>query len=129
VQLLRLLRVFGALRIVRVRRILKAGKIIRERHGLTGPWAKAVTLLLSLTAAGFVAVVLADPTSESRQWLEQLTARAGLLGVLVAGAIVGVATYLVLTNRGEDDRQGSEQQRGASQDDQRADDRAHGGGA
>ncbi|MBS3940553.1 MAG: hypothetical protein KG028_06295 [Actinobacteria bacterium] len=101
VQLLRLLRLVGALRIIRVRRILKAGRIIRERHALDHRWSNAVTWGLTLLAAGFVAVVLADPSSTSRAWLDQVTARLGILGVLVAGLVVGVATYVVRTNRRE----------------------------
>lgn len=103
VQLLRLLRLVGALRIIRVRRILKAGQIIRERHDLDHRWSRAVTWGLTLLAAGFVAVVLADPSSTSRAWLESVTARVGVLGVLIAGLVVGVATYVVRTNRREDD--------------------------
>lgn len=103
VQLLRLLRLVGALRIIRVRRILKAGQIIRERHELDHRWSRAVTWGLTLLAAGFVAVVLADPSSTSRAWLESVTARVGVLGVLVAGLVVGVATYVVRSNRREED--------------------------
>jgi CsoR family transcriptional regulator, copper-sensing transcriptional repressor len=99
VQLLRLLRIFGALRILRVRRILKAGRIIRERYGFTTGWERAVTLLLTLATAAFVAIVLADPTSESRRFLEDTVGRFGALGVLIAGAIVAVATFVVRANR------------------------------
>jgi CsoR family transcriptional regulator, copper-sensing transcriptional repressor len=102
VQLLRLLRVlraFGALRIVRVRRILKAGRIIRERHGLTSRWERAVTGVLSLAVALFVAMVLADPTSQSRQLLDGAAGRLGSLGIVLAGALVAVATYVVQANR------------------------------
>jgi CsoR family transcriptional regulator, copper-sensing transcriptional repressor len=100
VQLLRLARVVGALRILRVRRILRAGRIIRERYGFTAGWERAVTVLLTLATAAFVAIVLADPTSRSRQFLDGATGRFGLLAVLVAGVLIGVATYVVRTNRG-----------------------------
>jgi CsoR family transcriptional regulator, copper-sensing transcriptional repressor len=99
VQLLRLARVVGALRILRVRRILKAGRILRERYGFTAGWERAVTVLLTLATAAFVAIVLADPTSRSRQLLDGATGRFGLLAVLVAGTLIGVATYVVRTNR------------------------------
>jgi CsoR family transcriptional regulator, copper-sensing transcriptional repressor len=99
VQLLRLARVVGALRILRVRRILKAGRIIRERYGFTTGWERAVTLVLTLATAAFVAIVLADPTSRSRQLLDGATGRFGLFAVFVAGALIGVATFVVRSNR------------------------------
>jgi CsoR family transcriptional regulator, copper-sensing transcriptional repressor len=99
VQLLRLVRVVGALRIVRVRRIVSAGRIIRERHGVDRRWGGVLTGVLTLAAAAFVTVVLADPTSQSRQLLDGVAGRFGALGVALAGAIVAVATYVVLTAR------------------------------
>jgi CsoR family transcriptional regulator, copper-sensing transcriptional repressor len=99
VQLLRLVRVVGALRIVRVRRIVKAGRIIGERHGLDRRWGRVLTGALTTAAAAFVAVVLADPTSQSRQLLEGVAGRFGALAVALAGALIAVATYVVLTAR------------------------------
>ncbi|MFA9429513.1 hypothetical protein [Egicoccus sp. AB-alg2] len=108
VQLLRLLRVFGALRIVRVRRIVKAGRVIGERHGLRGPWARAVTAVSTLTAAAFVGMVLADPTSRESRWFQAVTDRVGVPGILVAGLLLGIATYVVRTNRGDADAEYAE---------------------
>lgn len=99
VQLLRAVRLLGALRIVRVRRILKAGRIIRDRHGLTSGWEKAVTGVLTLATALFVAMVLADPTSQSRRLLDTVTGRVGAVGVLAAGVLLAFATYVVRTSR------------------------------
>jgi CsoR family transcriptional regulator, copper-sensing transcriptional repressor len=99
VQLLRLLRVVGALRIVRVRRIVKAGRIIRERHGLTSRWSRFVTGTLVTATAAFVALVLADPTSESRRLLDDAVGRVGPFGVLLAGSILAAATFVVRSNR------------------------------
>lgn len=98
-RLLRVVRVVGALRILRVRRILKAGRVLRERAGLTG-WAwRATFLLLSLTSAAFVALVLADPSSTSRRAIDEAVGRLGILAVLVAGAILATATYIVARTR------------------------------
>ena len=108
VQLLRLVRLVGALRILRVRRIVRAGHIIRERHDLDERWGRAVTWSLTLAAAGFVAVVLADPSSTSRAWLEQVTARVGVLGVAVAGVLIGAATYVVRANLRDADADASD---------------------
>jgi CsoR family transcriptional regulator, copper-sensing transcriptional repressor len=99
VQLLRLLRVVGALRIIRVRRILKAGRIIRERHGLTSRWSRIVTGTLATATALFVAIVLADPTSDSRRLLDEAVASVGPVGILLAGALLAAATFVVRTSR------------------------------
>lgn len=98
-RLLRLVRVIGALRILRVRRIVKAGRVLRRRAGLTG-WAwRATSFLLSLAAAAFVAFVLADPSSTSRQTIDAALGRFGFLATLLAGGILGVATYIVARSR------------------------------
>ncbi|MEX2587014.1 MAG: hypothetical protein WD602_03340 [Actinomycetota bacterium] len=95
-QLFRLVRFVGALRVLRVRRILKAGKILRQRSGHTGWQWKLLSLSLSLLAAGFVAIVLSDPSSQTRQLAEGALGRFGLPAVILAGAIVAAATFLVL---------------------------------
>jgi CsoR family transcriptional regulator, copper-sensing transcriptional repressor len=99
VQLLRVLRVAGALRILRVRRILKAGRILRTRHGFTSGWERVVTFVITLVTAAFVAIVLADPTSRSRELLDVAAGRLGVAGILVAGLLLGIATYVVRVNR------------------------------
>jgi CsoR family transcriptional regulator, copper-sensing transcriptional repressor len=99
VQILRLARVVGALRIIRVRRIFKAGRIIRERHGLDGRWGRILTIGVTLLTAGFVAVVLADPTSRSRQVLDDTLGGFSTLGIVLAGLVVAGATYVVMRDR------------------------------
>ncbi len=103
VQLLRLVRLVGALRIIRVRRILKAGKIVRRRAGLDQLWQRAISVGISLLVAGFVAVVLADPTSQSRQLMEDMLGLSGPVPAIVAGVLLGGATLIVALNRGEDE--------------------------
>lgn len=99
VQLLRLVRLVGALRVVRVRRIVQAGRVIQARHDLHARWERVLTAGLTIAAAAFVAVVLADPTSQSRQLLDGVAGRFGVLLVGLAGVLVGVATYVVLAGR------------------------------
>jgi CsoR family transcriptional regulator, copper-sensing transcriptional repressor len=99
VQLLRLLRVAGALRIIRVRRIFKAGKILRRRAGLNRWWQRVVGFLITALVAAFVGMLLADPSSQSRQVLDEGIDRFGLPGVLVAGLLLAGATWIVLRNR------------------------------
>lgn len=102
VQLLRLtqlVRFAGALRIVRVGRIFKAGKIVRERAGLDQGWQRVIGVGVTLLCAAFVGIVLADPTSASREALNNVVGTVGIPGVVVAGLLLGVATYLVRTDR------------------------------
>jgi CsoR family transcriptional regulator, copper-sensing transcriptional repressor len=99
VQLLRLLRMVGALRIVRVRRIVKAGRIIGERHGLDRRWERVATGLVTAAVAGFVGIVLADPTSQTRQLIDGAAGRFGALAAVLAGVLVAAATYVVLDKR------------------------------
>lgn len=107
VQLLRLVRVVGALRIIRVGRIIKAGRIVRERSGLDRAWHRIVGVAASLLCAVFVALVLTDPSSTSRQILDGALQQLGWIGVVTAGVILGVSTYIVRTQR-DRDREASE---------------------
>jgi hypothetical protein len=115
VQLLRLLRVVGALRLVRVRRIMRAADTLREHAGLTGWRARALSALAGLLVAVFVAVVLSDPTSQSRRLLDDVVggrARGpvSVLLVLLAGALLGGASFIVYRWRsGRDRRPGPRQ--------------------
>lgn len=99
VQLLRLLRVVGALRFVRAGRILRAAQRLRRGAGLTGRASRAVSVAAGLLVAAFVGVVLADPSSTSRQLLDGAIARTGgtplFVGlVLLAGALLAGSTYV-----------------------------------
>lgn len=115
VQVLRLARVAGALRIIRVRRIFRAGRLVRERSGLDGGWQRAIGVGVTVLCAAFVAIVLADPTSSSRQAVDGVVEVVGVPGVLLAGAVLGGATYLVRSERVGDPSAGE-----ASQDDERS---------
>jgi CsoR family transcriptional regulator, copper-sensing transcriptional repressor len=99
VQLLRLARLAGALRIIRVGRIFKAGRIVRERTGLDQGWQRAIGVGATVLCAAFVAIVLADPSSTSREVLDSVVGTVGVIGVVVAGLLLGGATYLVRTDR------------------------------
>ena len=102
VQLLRVLyvlRAVGALRIIRVKRIFKAGRILRQRAGLNRWWQRAVGFLVSALIAVFVAIVLADPSSQSRQLVDGAIDRLGVAGALAAGGLLAGATWVVLRAR------------------------------
>jgi CsoR family transcriptional regulator, copper-sensing transcriptional repressor len=106
VQVLRLVRTVGALRILRAGRIVKAARAVGVRHGFTGWLAQALAVGAGLLVAVFVGVVLADPTSRSR---DLLTAVLGDIGTpvivalsAVAGVVLGAATYLLARDTGSD---------------------------
>lgn len=95
VQVLRLLRFLGALRVLRVRRIFRAGRILRRRAGLDGPVATVVAVLVTALAAAFVAMVLSDPTSDTRRLVDGALERFGVLPTLLAGALLAASTVVV----------------------------------
>ena len=102
-QLLRLVRFVGAVRVLRVNRIVKAGRILRERADLEGPLRNAIAIGVTGLAAVFVALVLADPTSQSRRAVEHVVGSFGIWPVVLAGLILFGATVVVLRARGEDE--------------------------
>ncbi len=117
VQLLRLGRIAGALRIIRVGRIIKAGRLVRERAGLTQGWQRVIGIAATLLCAAFVALVLADPSSATRELLDGAVDLVGWIGVVVAGLILGGATYVVYVFGRDEDR---------AEDEARADEAAAG---
>ena len=100
-QLLRLVRFVGAIRLIRVNRILKAGRILRDRAGFRGPVRNAIAVGVSVIAAAFVALVLADPTSTSRQAVDTVLDRFGIWPSVAAGLILAGATFVVVRYRRE----------------------------
>ena len=106
VQILRLVRTVGALRILRARRIVKAARSLGLRHGFRGRLAPLLAAAAGVLVAVFVGVVLADPTSRSRDLLTWVFGDLGtpLIVTLsaVAGIVLGVATYLLARDRGSD---------------------------
>jgi len=107
VQLLRLVRIAGALRIIRVGRIIKAGRLVRERTGLTQGWQRAIGIAATLLCAAFVALVLADPTSATRELLDGAVDLVGWIGVVIAGLLLAASTYVVYVF-GRDEDQANE---------------------
>lgn len=103
VQLLRLLRAAGALRLVRAGRIVKAARIVRDKLALTGQWSKVSSAATTLLVAAFVGVVLADPTSRSRQLLDRwLGGTSQVVLSVLAGAVLAVATFIVVRRQQRD---------------------------
>lgn len=106
VQVLRLVRTVGALRILRAGRIVKAARALGARRGLTGWFTQALSAGAGLLVAVFVGVVLADPTSRSRDLLTAVIGDVSTTVVVVlsgvAGVVLGVATYLLARDTGSD---------------------------
>jgi CsoR family transcriptional regulator, copper-sensing transcriptional repressor len=106
VQILRLVRTVGALRILRAGRIVKAARSLGLRHGFTGRFAQLLAAGAGVLVAVFVGVVLADPTSRSRDLLTWVLGDLGTPTIVVlsavAGVVLGVATYLLARDSGSD---------------------------
>lgn len=99
---LQVIRFLGALRVLRAGRIIRAGRVLARRIGWTGPWRYLPILAGSLVAAGFVAVVLSDPTSTSRRAIASLSGWPGVVLILIAGTILAGATFIALRHRLQD---------------------------
>jgi hypothetical protein len=104
VQILRLVRTVGALRILRAGRIVKAARSVSDRMGFTGRLAHVAAAGAGLLVAVFVGVVLADPTSRSRDLVGAVLGDVSTPVIVVlsgvAGVVLGVATYLLARDTG-----------------------------
>lgn len=104
VQLLRLVRAVGALRVLRAGRIVRAARELADRLGWTGRAAGFFAAGAGVLAAVFVGVVLADPTSRSRSlitWaLGPVSPPVVVVLSVIAGALLGGATYLLARDSG-----------------------------
>ena len=112
VQVLRLVRTVGALRVLRAGRIVRAAKAVRARYGWTGRFSHVFSVAAGVLVAVFVGIVLADPTSRSRSLLTSILGDIGTAGVValsvVAGIILGLATFLLARDRGSDSDEDAE---------------------
>lgn len=98
-QLLRLVRLAGTLRVLRAGRILKAGRVLRRRLEPDRRWSRALLALASVTAAGFVTLVLVDPTSSTRQLIRLAGQRWEVAVAVVAAVLLFGSTLVVLWRR------------------------------
>ncbi|GAA1989115.1 hypothetical protein GCM10009718_28400 [Isoptericola halotolerans] len=101
-QLLRLVRAVGALRVLRARHIVRAGRRVMGYATLDRRWERVLTGVVVAVVAAFVAMVLADPTSRSRVLLEGMLGGSGYVGaVVVAGLLLGGAVLVLLRGRAD----------------------------
>jgi CsoR family transcriptional regulator, copper-sensing transcriptional repressor len=99
-QLLRLVRAVGALRLLRARHIVRAGRRVMGYATLDKKWERVLTGAVIAVVAAFVAVVLADPTSRSRVLLEGIVGGPGYVwAVVVAGLLLGGSVLVLLHGR------------------------------
>ncbi|WP_240930600.1 hypothetical protein [Isoptericola sp. BMS4] len=100
-QLLRLIRAVGALRLLRARHIVRAGRRVMGQASLTTAWERVLTGVVVTVVAAFVAVVLADPTSRSRVLIEDLVGGPAYVWMVVlAGLVLSAAVFVLVRSRG-----------------------------
>ncbi len=100
-QILRLVYAIGSIRLLRANRIISAAQVLNRRFGLGIWWRSALFSAAGLVAAVFVAVVLADPTAEYVKLISWIDHNLQIIPILLAGAILTVATWLVARSRAE----------------------------
>lgn len=100
-RLLTLAKIVGTLRILRANTLVNAGRVLARRLRLPGRWRFALIAAASALAAGFVALVLVDPTAarEHRLLLQELRGWLGAKPALVAGLLLAAVTFLIVLYR------------------------------
>ena len=104
-QVLRLALLLGGFHILRARRIVRAGRLVVDRLGLSARRARWVFAGVIVMAAGFTAIVLADPESRSRRVVDWFVDRIGpvptVVVAVVAAAVVYTVVRLITRTRGD----------------------------
>lgn len=95
----RIVQFVGAVRVLRAGRIVKAGRVLARRIGWTGQWRYLPILAGSVIAAVFVGIVLSDPSSTTRDLIDDLPGELQVTLVLLAAATLAVATFIVVRYR------------------------------
>lgn len=100
--LLTLLRHIAALRILRAKRLVSAGRVIGRRISTVGRWRHFPVAAGSAAAAVFVALILADPDSvrAHRRALAAIVDWAGVWPAVAAGCLLAVTALLMAAWRG-----------------------------
>ncbi|MCH8561121.1 hypothetical protein LTH96_07185 [Nesterenkonia sp. LB17] len=102
-QLLRLLRSVGALRVLRAKQVAKAGHSL-QKVGSSRWWRRLGTILATFVVTAFVVVALVDPESPARSFLDDLVGEEWAIAAAIgAGVLLFGATYLLVRRpKGED---------------------------
>lgn len=102
-QILRLLRSVGALRVLRAKQVAKAGHSLQKSSSSRG-WRMLGTLLATVVVAAFVVVALIDPESPARTFLDDLVGEDwAVVAAIGAGILLLGATYLLVRKPRDDD--------------------------
>lgn len=95
-QILRLLRSVGALRVLRAKQVAKAGHSL-QKLGASRWWQWLGTGLATLVVSAFVVVALVDPESPARTFLEDLVGEEwAVASAIGAGLLLFGATFLLM---------------------------------
>lgn len=98
-QVLRLAYLVGTIRALRAKRIIDAAGVLVRRFSLGIWWKSGLFTGAGVVAAATAAILLLDPHAEYRELLHWLDANLRLLPILVAGAVLAVATWYVVRAR------------------------------
>ncbi|WP_246497999.1 hypothetical protein [Natronoglycomyces albus] len=101
-QILRLIHLMGSIRMLRAKRIWDASLVLRRRMGLNGWWNAVLFGAMGIVVAGFVAMVLTDPTAQHSEVVNWFGQNARIIPIAAAGLILAAATYLVVRNNHEE---------------------------
>lgn len=95
-QLLRIALSVGTLRVFRVRRILRAGRVVVGQLHVSVWSRRGILAAAGLVAAGFLAIVLADSESRTRRVLGWIVERIGVVPTIFCGlAAAGILIVVV----------------------------------
>ncbi|WP_156837273.1 hypothetical protein [Nesterenkonia alba] len=95
-QILRLLRSVGALRVLRAKQVAKAGESL-EKIGSSRLWEHLGRILATVVVAAFVVVALADPESPARTFLDDLVGEEGaVIAAIGVGVVIMAVMYLLV---------------------------------
>lgn len=117
-QLFRILRSVGALRVLRAKQMARAGESLGKKG--SSRWSQVLgKVLATLVVASFVVIAMVDPDSEARTSIESLVGEEGAIAAAVAaGMITLVGMYfLVRSPRDEDGEDGEHDEDEDDQDD------------
>ena len=115
-QLFRVLRSVGALRVVRAKQVARAGESLGKKGSTR--WIQVLgKVLATVVVASFVVIAMVDPDSEARRTIEDLVGEDGAIAAAVAaGVITLIGMYFLV--RSPRDENGEDGEKGKSGEDQ-----------
>lgn len=114
-QIFRLLRNVGALRVVRAKQVARAGESLGRKR--QSRWRQVLgKVLATLVVGAFVVIALVDPDSEARSFLDDLVGEEGAIAAAVGAGLLTVVVmyFLVRSPRDQGEEERDEQRQGAA---------------